>query len=508
LCLERVASLLLQEKPRPEHLQEAERLLNLIVSQRPALAPSCSYWRAVTFTHERRLHDAVEQLAGILKLPQDDTPSRRSVHFKAWQLALLLHPELERRVGLPLLAQSGERMDAITAVERQLALVPNDPPAWDLKRLLYSEMHEGEYNAAIQSGQAAANFDHDYTKQLGLALVDDAQRWERGCEYLRIAARGLPDQAPGIYIQIAQAHEKHGDHPGLWSNYQRAMQIGRGFGVKNLSSEERQNLFGVVKKIGEQAIKEERLDTALDAYKFYSQFDGAGLETYRTLAELFEKKQDFWNALHCTEHALTYNGQDADLLERKDRYYYNLMPADVQARLEQVRGWFDTHYCIEKTRWLLERFNGNLDLLEWAGHLAALTQVVEPDNLSARFLRARIHRLRGEIPETIEVLEAIRQYRPAKFASSEDERSWYFTHRLLGELYLDDKPDQAVLCLQEFNKSMELSGADTYFKLGRAYENLGDFLRAARAYEQVTGYEQHPLYYEARDAVERLRARR
>ena len=81
---------------------------------------------------------------------------------------------------------------------------------------------------------------------------------------------------------------------------------------------------------------------------------------------------------------------------------------------------------------------------------------------------------------------------------------WYAAHRLLGDLYLDDKPDQAVLCYQEFRKS-EGAGADSMYKLGRAYENLGDYANAARCYEVVTGYEQHPLYYEARDALDRVR---
>src|SRR5262249_47591866 len=130
-----------------------------------------------------------------------------------------------------------------------------------------------------------------------------------------------------------------------------------------------------------------------------------------------------------------------------------------------------------------------------------------PDNISAKYLRARVHRMRGEIPETIAVLEDIRMNRPAKFATGEDEASWYRAHRLLGDLYLDSKPDQAILCFQEFSRHGSMSGADTYFKMGKAYENLGVLPRAAKCYEHVTGYEQHPLYYEARDALQRVQGR-
>ena len=43
------------------------------------------------------------------------------------------------------------------------------------------------------------------------------------------------------------------------------------------------------------------------------------------------------------------------------------------------------------------------------------------------------------------------------------------------------------------------------FKLGQAYEALGDIPRAVRSYEQVTGYTEHPRYYEATEAVRRLK---
>jgi tetratricopeptide (TPR) repeat protein len=509
LCMERVAQLLLQDRPRPEQVQESHHLLDLILSQQPIMRPCCAYWRAVARTHQKQYDDAAEELSSILKLPQQDTPYRQSIHLAAWQLALVLHPELARRVGAPLLPRPGERLDAIAAVERQLAQVQNDAAAWDLKRLLYSELTEADYDSATQ-GRIAANFDHEYTKQLGLALIGDHERWRRGAEYLRIAARGLPAQAAGLYIQIAQAQERGGDVGGMWANYQQAMHIGRQVGAANLDPAERKNLFAVVRKIGEQAVKEERVDAALEAYKFYSQYDDINkLETYRTLAGLFEKKQEFWMALNCTEHALTYDSEDRDLLERKDRlYYHHITPDDLKARPESERKWFDVPYLLEKASHVLKNSKGDPELLNWAGHLAELAIVATPESVTAKFLRARIRRYRGEIPEAIAALEDIRLHRPAKFATSDDEESWYNAHRMLGDLYLDTKPDQAILCFQEFARHSSLSGADTLYKLGKAHENLGDLPRAARYYEQVTGYEQHPLYYEARDALDRVRARR
>jgi tetratricopeptide (TPR) repeat protein len=507
LCLERVAQLLLQDKPKAEQVQEAHHLLDLIVSQQPVMQPCCGYWRAVADTHQKKFDEAAAELGSILKVPQQDTVYRQAIHFSAWQLALVLHPELIKRVGTPLLAKPGERLDAITATERQIAQAPNDQAAWELKRILYSELTEADYDSAMQ-GKTAPNFDHEYTKQLGLVLIADPVRWPRGCEYLRLAARGLPAQATGLYIQIAQTHEKQQDVAGMWANYQLAMQIGRQVGAANLDAAERKNLFTVVRKIGQQALKEERIDAALEAFKFYSTYDdGEKPETYRTLANLFEKKGDIWLALNCTEHALSYNAEDHDLLERKDRYYYSITPAELKVKFASVQGWFDAAYCMEKAHWVLDKMGGNFELLDWAAHLAELAQVAAPENITAKFVQARIHRTRGEIPETIAMLEEIRMNRPEKFATTEDENSWYRTHRLLGDLYLDTKPDQAILCFQEFNRHGSMSGADTLFKMGKAYENLGDLSRAAKCYEQVTGYEQHPLYYEARDALLRVQGR-
>ena len=328
-------------------------------------------------------------------------------------------------------------------------------------------------------------------------------------------------EAPAIYIKVGQIHEAHGDSGGLWENCQMAIQSAGSAGVANLRTEDRDSLFTVVKQLGEQAASG-AIDDALVLYKFYSQSERANKETYRTLADLFEKKAEaarqkgdadehkqdaqdsVWLALHCTQHGLTYDSSDKDLLDRKDRYYYSIEPAEVRKRWESVHLWFDVDYCIQKTRWLMERYQTNLDLLDWAAHLAELAQVAQPHNLTAKLMRARIRRAKGEVAESTALLEEIRQNKPEKFLTDEDMDSWFVAHRLLGDAYLDEKPDQAVQCLTEFRKS-ERAGADTLYKLGRAFENLGDVKRAARCYEGVTAFDKHPLFYEAKAALERVK---
>jgi tetratricopeptide (TPR) repeat protein len=515
LCLERVAWLLLLDKPSAAQVQEAMHLLELVASQKPALEPRCAYWRAVGYLHQRQFDQAAQSLESVLDSADRDSPQRRGILFQAWQLALVLHPEMNRRVGTPLLAKPGRRMEAIAAVERQLALKPEDGAAWELKRLLYSPLTEADYDAAALPDRSVLDFDHAYAQELGLALVEDRQRWQRGCAFLRLAARGMPAQAPTIYLQLAKIHESHGEPEGLWHNYHRAMQVARKAGISTLAEQDRVALFAVVKQLGEHEMNVGNIDVALDAFKFYSQYDRAGLETYRTLAELFqrktekvsdgtEKQNNLWLALHCTEHALTYNPSDKDLIGRKDRYYYSITPDDLKGRLEQVRKWFDVAYCIEKARWVLEKYNGDLDLLDWGSHLVDLARAAEPARLEAKLLQGRIRRLRGDINEAVAMFEDIRQNKPEKFASDDEEETWFLAHRLLGDIYLEERPDQAVLCFQVYRNSQR-AGADTMFKLGRAYENLGDFARAAKCYEHVTAFEQHPLYYEAREGIDRVK---
>src|SRR5262249_10876908 len=158
-----------------------------------------------------------------------------------------------RRVGQPQLAQPGRRMEAIAAVERRLGLHVDDADAWALKRLLYQDLTEADYDAAGGANEEAKDFDHGYAHQLGLALIDDPVRWQRGGEFLRVAARGLPLQGPTIFLQIARAHERAGNAEGARHNYELARRAGRSAGPKDLGEEDRLAYFSVLKWLAEAA---------------------------------------------------------------------------------------------------------------------------------------------------------------------------------------------------------------------------------------------------------------
>jgi tetratricopeptide (TPR) repeat protein len=508
LCLDRAGSLLLQPHPSPEKLAEAHRLLDLVLSQRPALKAPVAYWRAVAYTHAHDLDRAAAELEQVFDPSHTGghDPQRRAVLFPAWQLALLLHDGLRQRVGLPQLQKPGRRMEAIGVVERHMAEQPEDAAAWSLKRLFYQDVTEAEYEAAAPgAGLAVEHFDHAYVQQLGLALINDPGRWQRGGEYLRLAARGMPAMGPSIFVQIAQAHQRAGHSEEAWHNYELAKRAGLSVGVNNLAGEERQVYFAALKTLGDGAMAAGETDMAIENYRLYSASERSGVETLRTLAKLYEAKGDVLGALHATESALQYNAKDRDLLERKDRYYVSVMPEWFRGHPERVPSGFDLPYCLNKARSLLNLREIDLDTLDWAQHLADLAFAVKPESITARVLLGRAMLRRGEKEQAVQLLEEMRAHKPERFAD-DDEESWYAACRLLGDLYLNDlsRADLALACYKEFRQSSK-SGADTLFKIGQAYEMLGDLPRAAKAYEQVTAYEGHPLVYEARSALSRVK---
>jgi tetratricopeptide (TPR) repeat protein len=506
LCLQRAGSLLLQPGPSAAQLDEAHRLLDLVLRLQPSLRPSVDYWRAVAHTHARQYDEAATELEHVLDPSHygPGSPQRHNILLSAWQLALLLHEELRRRVGQAQLALPGRRMEAVAAVERHLADNPDDQTIWGLKRLLYQDVTEQEYDDFAGRGIAAQHFDHEYVQQLGLALIDDNARWQRGGEYLRMATRGLPALGPTIFVQIAQAHQRAGHIEEARHNYELAKRAGVAVGQKDLADAERQAYFATVKLLGEDALARDDLDAAIENYHLYAESERAGLETLRTLASLYAKKGDALSAARVNDQALVYNPKDKELLERKDRYYYSVMPEQIRARIESVRPWFDFDYCLRKARSILEGHYTDVEWLDVAHHLIQLALVLMPDCRTVKVLLAKVLLRYGERERTIATLEEVHTPKPEKFASAEDEEAWYQSCQLLGDLYLEaGRPDLAAPCLNDFRQSSK-SGARTWFKMGQAYEQLGDVVRAVKCYKQVTAYESNPLAPDAYDALQRL----
>ncbi|MFL5331105.1 MAG: tetratricopeptide repeat protein [Gemmataceae bacterium] len=501
LCLHRAAQLL-SEPPSANRLAEAVHLLNLVESREPALLPAITYWRAVAAMHERDTQAAARHLSALLDPSawKPDDLNRRAILYSAWQLALT-QKELEHLVGQPQLALPGRRLEAISAVEIVLADTPQDTAAWGMKRTLYA--HLTELDLAV--GQIE-KIDSPYVEQLGLALANDPQHVGRGAEFLAIAARDMPAEAPRLFLQAAEALQKHGDSLHAATMLERGHLAGQTIGVAALSESGREAFFAIVKHLGDAAFQRTDLAKATEHYQKLSEYDRSGIETLRTLAELHERRGDALGAFQATARALVYNAKDADLLARRDRYLYSIEPKQWRDAPEPLRQAVDLDYCIATARRIVDMRDADAPLLDWAKHLLDVVITLRPGDIPARVLSARMGLRLGDRERVLQMLEDVRHDKPPRFASSADEDAWQQANKLLGDLYLNeyDRPDLAVQCFTDYRSSSR-SGADTLYKLGLAHERLDQRAKAAQFFEMVAGYEEHPLNPEARAGLRRVR---
>jgi tetratricopeptide (TPR) repeat protein len=513
LCLDRAAGLLTRADrgPTADERAEASQFLELVEKKKPPYQARVDYLRAIERTHAKDYDGAANTLRMLLnpETPGYHAGVRKRVLFEAWNLALLWHPELTRRVGWSELEQPGRRVEAIGAMERKLAADPQDPNAKDLRTQLYSQLTEREFVDAAANG-LPKDFNYDYVEQLGLALVDDADpdRRERGMGYLHIAGRGLPARGPGIFKKLADLYEKLGEPDNVRKSLETAKKCGLAVGPANLDRDQRELYFAALRKLADDADARGDHEAAIDDLRLYLEGGGRNeLETYRRLSELYGKAQGrvpnaVLNAVLMAETGLTYNSSDADLLKKKDSYYYSVDPEQLRAAKEKVAGFFDVAYCVRKAMAILNSKSDDLEMLDWATHLARLAEVIQPNSNGVRLVKARCLLRRGDRDAGISLLEDIRE---AKKGSGDEEDAWYAATKIVGQLYMDElnRPDLALRAFSDYREYGK-SGADTLYQLARAYESLGDTANAVKFYNAVTAYEEHPRYWDAKEALRRF----
>jgi tetratricopeptide (TPR) repeat protein len=536
MCLDR-ASALLMIPPTPEAREEAEKFLALVEKNKPVYSARIDYLRAVSFVHAKQYDSAAETLARFLnpETPGYNHGLRKQMYFDALHLALDGPKALSERLGWGELNKPGRRIEALGAVERKLAADPSSEKAKEYRTMLYSQLTEREFFAAVAT-TAPSDFNYDYVEQLGLQLVDDIdpERRERGEGYLRIAVHGLPGHGPGIFKKLADVSEKLGDHRSVDSYTQRIREIVRDkVGPANLEKDQRDIYLKALQRLATAAEAEgdpiraeaDAAETRNDAAgraardaeskphyeaaigylrEYLDGGGGAALEAYRKIAELFGKMRDALNAVLNTEAALAYSSSDSDLLRKRDSYYYSVTIERLSEAKDRVGKWFDVGYCVRKAMWVLNAKDTDADLLDWATHLARLAKVMEPASNRVRLLEARCLLRRGERDAGLTLLEDVRE---SPKGSGDEEEAWYNTARLLGQLYLEElsRPDLALKAYTDY-KDYHKSGADTLFHIARCYEALGNPANAIKYYHEVTVFEEHPRYWEAKDALRRLGA--
>ncbi len=509
LCVQRAGEILGGAKPAETALLEAKSLLALSRELRPTLEPIILYWEAVAALHEGNVDEAIRLLGPVLETGRFDpeNPARKEILVRAWLLALQWHPGLRQRLGEIELAKPLRSMEAIAAVEDHLRSFPEDADVWSLKRVLYSGLTEAAYLEALKNGFPQGSLcDIEYLQEIGKAKLDQENDWQRGGEWLRIAAKECPPEAPRFLVEMAKAADRHGDAALSLAHFQQARDKSLELGWKNLSPAAQAVYFKVVKYLAEHATFAQQWDEALKDWQYYAESTESGLETQRQIAQAHEALGEPLPALLAVEKGLVYSPKDADLLARKDRYYFSVMPKQITDIAESVKPFFDANYCLRQAQKVL---NGQLDGPEWvevAGHLLELLLALYPEHLAGRVAMARFALRMGDRDRCIAMLESVREQKPTSWISGADEEAWDLGNQLLGDLYLETgKPREAIQCLADFRKTSK-SGTKTLWKLGQAFEALGDSRKAIQFYEQITAYEGNPMVYEAEEAVRRLKS--
>src|SRR5207248_10605918 len=172
--------------------------------------------------------------------------------------------------------------------------------------------------------------------------------------------------------------------------------------------------YGVLKRLADEAATAGDNDGAIALLTMYAEYERAGLDTLRQLAEMHERRGDALAALRYNDKAMVYNPNDRDLLARKDKYYYSIFPEQVRQLPDEVRAGLDADYCINKARQVLANRNSDLDAIEWAQHLADLACVLRPKLLEPPLLAARARLWRGERDEALRRLEDLKEVKPEK----------------------------------------------------------------------------------------------
>lgn len=491
--------------PTPEKRAEALRLLDLVEQYSPPLRPRVDYLKAVTFTHAKDFDLAAGYLSQLLDPTHPaEVAQRRVVLFDSWHLALRLHPELVRRLGPPHMELPGRRMDAIAAVERQLAKTPDDPDALELKKLVYSGLREGEFLAATANGPPD-EFNYEYAEQLGLALVDDNNpaQVERGMAFLRIAGRGMPQRGPWIFTRLAQVAERRNDPDAASGYWEQVKRTGMLVGPQRLPADQKPLYFAGLDKLVAQAERRGDLAAAVADQRAILEGGREDVNTLRKLAELHAQNGDPLNALLITSRALILAKSDPDLLAKKDSYYYSVDLEKVKQVREKIAPWFDVEFCLKKARAVADAKEPDLDTLDYGLHMARLARVMDPKSHAGMVTEARVLLRRGERDKGVSLLEDIRELPKG---SGEEEDAWFLATRILGELYLNElsRPDLAVAMYSSY-RDYHKSGAETLYQLAVAQEAAGNTAAAIKCYEAVSAYKEHSRYWDATEAVRRLK---
>jgi tetratricopeptide (TPR) repeat protein len=509
VCLDRARTLLSSNDDSLERLSEVGKLLEIVAYRRTDLPRTIGRERVLLHLAAGRSDDALNLVRDLTCLSAKQTADladhEAEAQYRTWTIALR-DPRLAGCGGLALLDEPHKLFDFLAVIERRLRQIPNDETAAAFKTFVYEKVRLSDYEAYAERhpDDDMDWFDHAHCLRLANGFGPDETA--RSIQYLRIAEFGLVDQRLSIWLQIAQRLSRQADRSSAeW--YRRIKQTALNLGPGKLSQVDRTAFFESVRHLAERARRDGDVEAAIENFELYSESPQAGLATQQTLKELYETRGDPVMAIKSVEAALTYQHDPESRrfwLGEKARLYRQLTAEMVQPLLAKVNRFFDFGHCYREA---LRLFADNGDSAEVIRYLDLAALGGENFLLQVNYLLGRTYLRTANTSAAVECLEAVRARRPKRFVDADQETAFFTACRILADLWLDElgDPAKAVECL-EIYKDYVKSGADTLFKLGRAFEALGNIARARKWYDMVLVYPSHPKAEAARAALARLSA--
>ena len=508
-CLERARKILDRDAPSGEALVEAHGLVELAAARRPDLRWSVARERLRTLLAAKQDVDAATYLLRILPLDPGETDSlpdhEAEALFRVWGLALA-DGRIFDKAGTPLLAERAGLFSAIAAVERRRRQWQDDPEANGLRPALYGRLKASDAPSLGPDPAQFPWFSFAYCRDLGLAAANGTPPdYEHAATLLRIAAAGLPGEQFVIWQVLAKIEETRGNRNASRAWREAIKAAGKALGPNRLERNDRAAFDESVRVMAENDRASGNVVAAIENYLLFAESAKSGADTRAILRELMEQNGDLLGAIRQVESALAF-----ELPERarqswkaeKARLYGLLDPEAMKRRRDKPGRWFDFDFCFRSAEKAFDERSDGFD--RWL----ALAQLGGAEMLPAtEFLAAKADLSEGKLREAADHLERVRAAKPERFPTADREKLHYDACRIVADLYLDDlgEPKKAAEILRLLERHRG-SGAETLFKLGRAYEAAGERAQARKWYDMVSVYSDHPRAAEARAAAERMKS--
>lgn len=508
VCLERAQTLLDKPTSNTEQQTEAGKLLDIVECRRKDLPQTIGHERLRLLLAAGKLEEAKTLAFSLVDIRPPEIiqlgDHELDALFRTW-CKVLQEPALVARGGPELLSQVDPLFSFLAVLRGRLKQLPNDTRAETFKPFVYEKLTLAAYEDYVRRhpDDTVEWLDYRYCYLLADQAADDG-KIDRAIEYLRITEFGLPEERLVLWTRLADLHARQSS-PDTAQWYERVKELGLQVGPKTLSEAHQKAFYHSVRCLAEAAYHQQQWQRAIHYYQILADSRQSGVATQKILKELYERVEDLVLAIKPVETALQYGLSDQQRrfwAGEKARLYSSITAEQVTAKLAQVEKFFDFGYCFRRAKRLFEEQKPPEDVIRFLD-LAALGGTAYL--LHVNYLLGRSYYRQGKVQDAVLCLEQVINNRPSKFIDDEQQEAYFTACRLLGDIYLDElnQPEKAVDCYSIY-KDYSKSGAETLYRLGKAYEACGKWAHARKWYDMVLVYPTHPRAEDARKALAKL----